>query len=207
MKSIEIKGFSREGLGKKDSRKLRSEGKVPCVLYGGEQPIHFVAEAGDFRHVIYTPKVFLIDLDVDGKTYKAIMQDVQYHPVEEQILHVDFLKIDENKPVKIEVPIKVEGYAKGMRSGGKLKVNLRRLKVKALAKDLPDAIKIDITKLGLGDSFKVGQLSLENIEFLNSKSVPVVSVVITRAARAAMGVAPLAEEDEAEETTTEAAGE
>jgi large subunit ribosomal protein L25 len=168
-------------------------------LYGGEKPIHFFADSGDFRHVIYTPKVFLIDLDIDGTTYKAIMQDVQFHPVEEQTLHIDFLKINDDKPVKIEVPIKVEGYAKGMRSGGKLKVNLRRLKVKALAKDLPDAINIDITKLGLGDSFKVGQLSLDNIEFLNSKSVPVVSIVITRAARAAMGALPVEEEAEGTE--------
>lgn len=199
MKSIEIKGFKRESLGKKDSKKLRNEGKVPCVLYGNDEPIHFYAEAGDFRDLIYTPKVYLIDVDIDGTAYKAIMQDVQFHPVEEQILHVDFLLITDDKPVKIEVPIKVEGYAKGMRSGGKLKTNLRRLKVKALAKDLPDFIKIDITKLGLGDSVKVGQLELENIEFLNSKSVPVVSVVITRAARAAMGSGGAADEEEAEE--------
>lgn len=201
MKSIEIKGFKRESLGKKDSKKLRNEGKVPCVLYGNAEPIHFYAEAGDFRDLIYTPKVYLIDVDVDGTVYKAIMQDVQFHPVEEQILHVDFLLITDDKPVKIEVPIKVEGYAKGMRSGGKLKTNLRRLKVKALAKDLPDFIKIDITNLGLGDSVKVGQLELENIEFLNSKSVPVVSVVITRAARAALGGGAAADEEEAEEAT------
>ena len=205
MNSIEIKGFKREGLGKKDSKKLRNEGKVPCVLYGGEEPIHFYAEAGDFRHLIYTPKVYLIDVDIDGTVYKAVMQDVQFHPVEEQILHVDFLKIVEDKPVKIEVPIKAEGYAKGMRTGGKLKVNLRYLKVKALAKDLPDFIKIDITDLALGDSFKVGQLKLDNIEFLNSKSVPVVSIVITRAARAALGTgdASLAEEEEEAPTASE----
>lgn len=202
MKSIEIKGFLREGLGKKDSKKLRNEGKVPCVLYGGDEPIHFFAEAGDFRKVVYTPKVYLIDLDIDGTPYKAIMQDVQFHPVDEQILHVDFLKITEDKPVKIEVPILVEGYAKGMRTGGKLKVNLRRLRVKALAKDLPDTIKIDITNLEIGDSFKVGQLELDNIEFLNSKSVPVVSIVITRAARAALGGGVVVE-DEAKAGATE----
>lgn len=203
MKSIEIKGQVREGLGKKESKKLRNEGKVPCVLYGNEEPIHFFAEAGDFRPLVYTPNVYLIKLEIDGTVYDAIMQDIQFHPVEDKILHVDFLKTTEDKPVKIEVPIKVTGYAKGMRSGGKLKVNLRRLRVKALAKDLPDTISIDITKLGLGDSFKVGSLELDNIEFLNSKSVPVVSVVITRAARAAMGTAPIAEEEDAEETSTE----
>ncbi|WP_299579915.1 50S ribosomal protein L25/general stress protein Ctc [uncultured Sunxiuqinia sp.] len=205
MKSIEIKGQVREGLGKKESKKLRNEGKVPCVLYGGEAPIHFVADAGDFRPLIYTPNVYLIDVEIDGTVYKAIMQDVQFHPVNDQILHVDFLRTSEDKPVKIEVPIKVEGYAKGMRSGGKLKTNLRRLRVKALPKDLPDTITIDITNLGLGDSFKVGQLDVENIEFLNSKSVPVVSIIITRAARAAMGAAAAAgaDEDETEEATEE----
>ena len=136
--------------------------------------------------------------------YKAIMQDVQFHPVDDQVLHVDFLKTTDEKPVKIEVPIKVSGYAKGMKTGGKLKVNLRRLKVKALAKDLPDTIKIDITDLELGDSFKVGTLEMENIQFLNNKSVPVVSIVITRAARAALGLAPLPE-DEPEEVETEGA--
>ncbi|MGQ7869378.1 50S ribosomal protein L25/general stress protein Ctc [Sunxiuqinia sp. sy24] len=198
MKSIEIKGQLREGLGKKESKKLRNEGKVPCVLYGGDAPIHFVAEEGDFRSLIYTPNVYLIDLEIDGTVYKSIMQDVQFHPVNDQVLHVDFLKTAEDKPVKVEVPIKVEGYAKGMRSGGKLKTNLRRLRIKALPKDLPDTISIDITKLGLGDSFKVGQLELDNIEFLNGKSVPVVSIIITRAARAAMGAAVAVTDDEEE---------
>ena len=200
MKSIDIKGQVREGLGKKESKKLRNEGKVPCVLYGGEKPIHFFATAGDFRPLVYSPDVYLINLEINGEVHSAIMQDVQFHPVEEQILHVDFLKTTEEKPVKIEVPIKVTGYAKGMRSGGKLKVNLRRLRVKALAKDLPDVINVDITKLGLGDSVKVGELELENIEFLNSKSVPVVSVIITRAARAAMGTAVAGNDDEEEAT-------
>ena len=187
MKSFAIKGTAREVVGKKDAKKLRAEDKVPCVLYGGEEPIHFCAEAGAFRKVIYTPSVFLIDLDIDGTTYKAIMQDVQFHPVDEQILHIDFLKIDEDKPVKIDVPVKVSGYAVGMRSGGKLKVNLRRLRVKALAKDLPDNIEVDITNLEIGQSFKVGELESDKLEFLNSKSVPVVTIMITRAARAAAG--------------------
>ncbi len=197
MKSFAIKGAAREAVGKKDAKKLRSESKVPCVLYGGEEPIHFCAEEGAFRKVVYTPNVYLIDLDVDGTIYKAIIQDIQFHPVKEQILHIDFLKIEEDKPVKIEVPIKVSGYAIGMRSGGKLKVNLRRLKVKALAKDLPDNIEIKIDDLELGQSFKVGELESDKLEFLNSKSVPVVSIVITRAAKAAAG-------DEIAEEGTEA---
>lgn len=204
MKSVEIKGYSREGLGKKESKKLRNEGKVPCVLYGTEDPVHFYAGEGDFRKVIYSPNVYLIDLEIEGVVRKAIVQDIQFHPVKEQVLHVDFLSISDDKSVKIEVPIEVEGYAAGMRSGGKLKVNLRRLKVKALAKDLPDSIKIDITELELGDSFKVSQLELDNIEFLNSKSLPVVAIVVTRAARAAQGTEEEGTETAAAEETTEA---
>ncbi|MEN6456603.1 MAG: 50S ribosomal protein L25/general stress protein Ctc [Prolixibacteraceae bacterium] len=185
MKSVEIIGSKRAALGKKETKKLRAAELVPCVLYGGEAPIHFQTNAAEFRKVIYTPNVYLIDLNIDGTTYKAIMQDIQFHPVEEQILHCDFLKVTDEKPIKIEVPVKVEGYAIGMRAGGKLKVNLRRLKVKGLAKYIPDTISINIDELDLGQSVKVGQLNVENLEFLNSKSVPVASIIMTRAARAA----------------------
>lgn len=185
MKSVEIIGSKRAALGKKETKKLRAADLVPCVLYGGEAPIHFQTEAAEFRKIIYTPNVYLIDLNIDGTIYKALMQDVQFHPVEEQILHCDFLKITDEKPIKIEVPVKVEGYAIGMRSGGKMKLNLRRLKVKGLAKNIPDTISINIDELDLGQSIKVGQLQVENLEFLNSKAVPVVSIIMTRAARAA----------------------
>ena len=137
MKAVEIKGSLRASLGKKNAKELRAEEKVPCVLYGGEEPIHFQANASEFRKVVYTPNVYLIDLNIDGAIHKAIIQDIQFHPVEEQILHIDFLQISDEKPVKIEVPVKVEGYAKGMRSGGKMKLNLRRLKVKGLVKEYP----------------------------------------------------------------------
>jgi large subunit ribosomal protein L25 len=185
MKSVEIVGSKRAALGKKETKKLRAAELVPCVLYGGEEPIHFQTDAAEFRKIIYTPNVYLIDLNIDGTTYKALMQDVQFHPVKEQILHCDFLKIADEKPIKIEVPVKVEGYAIGMRSGGKMKLNLRRLKVKGLAKNIPDTISINIDELDLGQSIKVEQLQVENLEFLNSKSVPVVSIIMTRAARAA----------------------
>ncbi|MGV8137763.1 MAG: 50S ribosomal protein L25/general stress protein Ctc [Mangrovibacterium sp.] len=185
MKSVEIIGSKRAALGKKETKKLRAAELVPCVLYGGEAPIHFQTNAAEFRKIVYTPNVYLIDLNIDGTTYKAIMQDIQFHPVEEQILHCDFLKVTDEKPIKIEVPVKVEGYAIGMRAGGKLKVNLRRLKVKGLAKYIPDTISINIDELDLGQSVKVGQLNVENLEFLNSKSVPVASIIMTRAARAA----------------------
>ena len=192
MKSVAISGELRAAIGKKDSKKLRAEEKVPCVLYGGEEPIHFQADAAEFRKVVYTPNVYLVNLTVDGKEHTAVMQDIQWHAVEEQILHVDFLKVDASKPIKIEVPVKVEGYAKGMRAGGKMKLNLRRLKVKGLAADLPDSIKLNIDNLELGQSIKVGQISVDNLEILNSKSIPVVTIMITRAARAAMNAAAAA---------------
>ncbi len=192
MKSVAITGELRTAIGKKDSKKLRAEEKVPCVLYGGEEPIHFQADVAEFRKVVYTPNVYLVNLTIAGKEYTAIMQDIQWHPVEEQLLHVDFLAIDETKPVKVEVPIKVAGYAKGMRAGGKMKLNLRRLKVKALAKDLPDSITLNIDDLELGQSIKVGQIEVENMEILNSKSIPAVTIMITRAARAAMNAAAAA---------------
>lgn len=186
MKSVEVNGSKRTALGKKDTKKLRTENKVPCVLYGGEEPVHFYADAAEFRKVIYTGNVYLIDLNIDGARQKAIMQDIQFHPVEELILHCDFLKIEEDKPIKIEIPVKVEGYAKGERAGGKKKLNLRRLKVKGLAQDIPDTISINVEDLDLGQSVKVGQLQFDKLEFLNSKSVPVITIVVTRAARAAM---------------------
>lgn len=210
MKSVVIKGEVRNSLGKKDAKKLRAAEKAPAVLYGGEETIHFSVDFSELRQLIYTPSVYLIDLDLDGKTYKAIMQDIQWHPVEEQVLHVDFLMIGDDRPVKIEVPIKVSGHAKGIKAGGKLNTNLRRLKVKALATDLPDAIEIDVTKLGLGQSIKVADLKVDNVEFLDPKSNVVVSVAITRAARSAAGTAAVEDDEEAattEDNATEASEE
>ncbi|NOY95740.1 MAG: 50S ribosomal protein L25/general stress protein Ctc [Chlorobi bacterium] len=197
MKSVVIKGKQREAVGKKDTKKLRSEGNVPCVLYGGDKPIHFYAPFNEFRKIVYTPSVYLLDVDIDGKVYKAIMQDIQWHPVEEQILHIDFLIVRDDKPIKIEIPVQTNGLAKGIKQGGKLKSNLRKLKVKAFAKDLPDTIEINVEDLALGDSVKVEDLSFKNIEFLDNKSNVVVSVNITRAAMAAMTT------DETEEEGTE----
>jgi len=203
MKLVAIKGELRTSLGKKDSKKLRAEEKAPAVLYGGETPIHFAVDFAEMRQLIYTPNVFLIDLNIDGKSYKAIMQDIQWHSVEEMILHVDFLQIAEDKPIKIDIPVKITGHAKGIRVGGKLNINLRRLKVKALATDLPDTIDIDVTKLGLGQSIKVANLKSDKVEFLDQKSNVIVSVAMTRAARSAAGATLAVADDEEEEETSE----
>jgi len=185
MKSISIKATKRPVVGKKEAKRLRSEGLVPGVLYGGEEPIHFQAPEKEFKSLIYTPNVYLVNLDIDGTVYQSIIQDTQFHPVEEQLMHVDFLQTSDDKMVKVEIPVKTEGFAKGIRKGGKLKLNLRTLKVKALVKHLPDTININVDDLDLGQSYKVGSLQRENLEFLNAKAVPVVTIMITRAARAA----------------------
>ncbi|MFY9150632.1 MAG: 50S ribosomal protein L25/general stress protein Ctc [Prolixibacteraceae bacterium] len=185
MKSIAIKCTKREVVGKKEAKRLRSEDLVPGVLYGGEEPIHFYAPEKEFKSIIYTPNAYLVNLDIDGAVYQSIIQDKQFHPVEERLLHVDFLRTSETKKVKMEIPVKVEGFAKGIRKGGKLKLNLRTLKVKAFVKDLPDNIAINVDDLDLGQSYKVASLERENLEFLNAKAVPVVTIMITRAARAA----------------------
>jgi large subunit ribosomal protein L25 len=197
MKTVVVKGQKRNSLGKKEAKQLRSQELVPSVLYGAGEPIHFAVPFSEMRQLVYTPGVFLVDVDIEGTIYTAIMQDVQWHAVEEQILHVDFLKIEEGKKIKIDLPVKITGLAKGIKAGGKLKLNLRRLKVKALAKDLPDTIDINVTKLGIGQSIKVGDLTLKNIEILDKKSNVVVAVTITRAAKGAVG-AVIEEEDEVE---------
>ena len=201
MKTVVIKGQKRETVGKKEAKKLRAQEIVPAVLYGGEEVIHFAIPFSELRSLIYTPNVYLINLDIEGETYPAIMQDIQWHPVEEQVLHVDFFKIEADKPIKIEVPVTVSGHAKGIQEGGKLSKNLRRLKVKALAKDLPDTINIDVTELSIGQSIKVGEVEAGNLELLDTKSNVIVAVTITRAAKSAAG------DDDTEGEEAEAEGE
>jgi large subunit ribosomal protein L25 len=198
MKSLKIAGQKRENLGKKEAKKLREQGLVPGVLYGKDEVTHLAVPFSDLRPFVYTPDVYIIDLEIDGEVVKAMIQDVQWHPVDEQILHIDFLKIEADKPVKIGVPVKMVGTAKGIKAGGKLKVNMRKLRVKALAENLPDAIEIDITKLGIGDSIKVGELQRENLEFLDNKSNLIVGVISTRVAKSAMSLPEDEEEEGAE---------
>jgi large subunit ribosomal protein L25 len=185
MKSLEINGKVREVTGKKDSKKLRNEMLVPCVLYGGEENIHFCAPFSEFRSLVYTPEVFVVNLNIDGKIHQSILQDMQWHPVEEQLVHADFLLINDSKPVKVELPVSIVGTAKGIKVGGKLKVNLRKIKVKGLVKNLPDAIKVDVTELDLSQNIKVGDLNIPGVQFLAVKSDVIATVTITRAAKAA----------------------
>ena len=203
MKSLKIEGQKREGLGKKEAKKLREQGQVPGVLYGKDEVFHLTVPVSELMQFVYTPNVFLIDLEINGETHKAKIQDVQWHPVEEQILHIDFLKVEDDKPVKIGIPVKLVGMAKGIKAGGKLKTNMRKLRVKALAESLPDFIEIDVTKLGIGDSIKVDELKRENLEFLDNKSNLIVGVVSTRVAKSAVPLPEDEEEAEGEEAGSE----
>jgi large subunit ribosomal protein L25 len=199
MKSIELKGDIRTSIGKKDSNRLRSEDKTPCVLYGGKENVHFSVEKQRLKKLVYTPNIYLVDLEIDGAKHKAILKDLQFHPVTDEILHIDFLEIFDDKQVEISIPVSLNGLAEGVKAGGKLQVLNRKLIVKALPKDLPDTLEIDVTKLALGKSIKVGDVSFENIEMLNSKNTVIASVKLTRAAKGMAGGEGEVVEGEAEE--------
>ncbi len=189
MKIVSMSGSLRENVGKKDAKMNRKNGKVPCVLYGGKDQFHFLADEKDFKDIIFTPEVCFIDLDINGKKYKATLQDVQYHPVSDNILHVDFLQIIEDKPIIMSIPIKVIGTSPGILRGGKMVVKMRKLKVKGLASVLPDDIKIDISPLDIDDFVKVNNLEIEGVEFLNVKSSIVLIIKPTRGVEAAEATA------------------
>jgi large subunit ribosomal protein L25 len=189
MKTFELKGAVRTDLGKKASKAERVSESVPCVLYGGAENVHFTATASDLRKLIYSPEVFVVDLTVDGKACKAIMKALQFQPVTDKVLHIDFLEVSDKKPVVVEIPVKLEGLAEGVKAGGKLALEMRKLKVKGLYTQIPENIVIDVTPLGLGKSVQVGAVAVENMEILNAKNAVVCQVKLTRAARGAAAAA------------------
>jgi len=180
MKTVSMSGSPRENVGKKDAKKHRAEGKVPCVLYGGKEEVHFVVNEKDFGPVLFTPYAHLISLSIGKKEYQTILQDVQYHPVTDKILHVDFLEILPGKPVVVTVPIRIEGTSEGVLRGGKLVKKFRKLKVKALPEFLPDEIKVNITNLDINQSIKVGDLAIDKVQILDPANNVVVTVMSTR---------------------------
>ena len=196
MKTITIEAQRRTELGKKSTRDLRKMDHVPCVLYGGPEVIHFHAQDLDFRHIVYSPTAFLIELKIDGKVHKAVLQDLQFHPVTDQLYHMDFVEVFDDKPVTVELPIHVVGSSIGIKNGGKSRQRRRVLKVRGLVKDLPEYLEMDITHVDIGDSLKVGDLSYENLEVLDPPRAMIHSVVSSRVAMKGMEI----EEPEAEET-------
>jgi large subunit ribosomal protein L25 len=185
MKAISLSGSARSNVGKTDAKALRKEGKVPCVLYGGKEQIHFSALEADFKPLLFTPDVHTIELNIDGNAYNAILQEVQYHPIKDSLLHADFLAVSEEKPVVIAIPVKVSGNSVGVRAGGKLTIKVRKLKVRGQINNLPDAIEVDISNLEIGQSIKIRDIKNDKLQFLDAPNVAVLSVNATRASRSA----------------------
>ncbi len=210
MKKFELKAEARQDLGKKAVKALRNAGKIPAVINGGklvELPYSGALEAGeklveldekrgmittditvnaeDVRKLIYTPDIFEIDLELNGKIRKAVMKDIAFQPVKDTVLHIDFLEVYPDKPIVMEVPVKIEGHAEGVKAGGKLQLSMRKLKVKAVYSEIPEQLVINVDSLGLGQSLAVGDLHFEGLELMNAKNAVVCAVQLTRAARGA----------------------
>lgn len=185
MKSIAIKASVRTEIGKKAAKSLRSTGMVPGIVYGTGEPKMIEISAKALKSIVHTPNVYIIDLDVDGTKHQTILKDLQFHPVSDEVEHVDFLEISETKPVTIAVPTKTTGTSKGVLAGGKLTVGKRKLKVKAIPSKLPDFIEVDITNVGIGGIVKVQDLNVDGLDFLDPKNEVVVAVKATRATAAA----------------------
>ncbi len=181
MKSITIKGSQRESVGKVATKALRNAGKVPCVLYGGDKALHFSSEEKAFKSLVYTPEVFTAKIELEnGEKFNAILQDIQFHPVSDKILHVDFYQLSDDKEITMEIPVHLIGTAPGVVAGGNLRFPNRKLKVKALPADLPDFINADISKLEIGDKVFVTELQNDNYSLIHPDNTVVVQVRISR---------------------------
>ena len=180
MKSITIKGSKRESVGKVATKALRNDGMVPCVIYGGDKPIHFSAEEKAFKNLVYTPNVYTASIDVDGQKIPAILQDIQFHPVSDRILHVDFYQLFDDKEITMNIPVKLVGKSKGVAIGGALRHNLRKMRVKALPANLPDFIEADITELEIGNKLYVTELKNDKYSILHPDNTVVAQVRMSR---------------------------
>ena len=184
MKTIELKAVKRADFGKKAAKAFRREGLIPCVIYGGSEEIAFTVDAKEVKPEIYTPNSYIVELNIDGKVEKAVMREVQFHPVREQILHIDFYRVQEGKPVAISIPVRLSGTAEGVKVGGKLALSARKLMVKAMVDQLPDEIVVDVTPLQVGQTIFVGDLKQDNLTFVTPATTAVCAVRVTRASRA-----------------------
>lgn len=189
MKVTEIVGYNRANLGRQSAQELRSQGMVPAVLYGGTEQISFYAPAYLFRPLVNTPDAYEVKLNIEGKEYSAILQDKQFHPVNDILVHADFLEITPEKVIKIAVPIRLVGTAIGQKQGGKLVQTLMKLRVQGQVKSIPEVIEVDVTQLGLGKAVKVKAVSIEGLTILDSEANPIASVTIPRALRGTLNAA------------------
>ena len=197
MKTVAVNGTLRTELGKKGAGSVRRGELVPCVMYGGEEVIHFSATLGDLRHLVYTPDFKTAEVKVEGKSYRAILKEVQFHPVTDAVVHADFLRLIDGHPIKVELPVRFVGVAPGVKAGGKLLQLLRRVLVKATPENLIEELQVDVSKVQLGQSLRIRDIQLEKgIEILMSPSVPVVMIEIPRALRSATTLAEKTGEEE-----------
>ena len=180
MKSITIKGSQRESVGKVATKALRNAGQVPCVIYGGDKVLHFSADAKEFKNLVYTPNVYTAKIELDGKTYEAILQDIQFHPIHDKITHVDFYELQADKEISMNIPVNLVGNSKGVIAGGALRHNLRKLKVKAIPANLPDFIDADITELQIGNKLYVSTLRNDQYQILHNDNTVVAQVRMSR---------------------------
>ncbi len=199
MKTVEIIGYRRANLGKSDAQKVRDEGMVPCVLYGGNEQVHFIAPMILFRDLVYTNEAHFVHVNIEGEEAQAILQEVQFHPVSEIILHADFLRISNDRKIKMQIPVRLVGQAPGVAKGGALVRKRAALKVYGFAKDMPDHIDIDVSSLDFHHAIKVGDMKIDKLEFLDPKAAAIAAVEVPRAAKmaaeeaAAAAAAPAAE--------------
>ena len=185
MKTIQVKAVKRENYGKKAAKAVRREGQIPAVLYGGGETVSFSVDPREIKPLIYTPNSYIVDLEIDGKTEKAVLRDVQFHPIRGEILHMDFYRVQPGKPVAISIPVRLTGNAEGVKIGGKLVLSARKLTVSAQLDKLPDELVIDVTPLGVGKTIFVGDLNFDGVKFLTPATTAVCAVRVTRASRGA----------------------
>jgi len=207
MKSFELKASPRKNLGKKDAKVLRRNKQVPCVMYGGKENLHFSAPISEFKNLVYTNHVYVVEVNIEGTVHKAVMKEIQFHPVSDVLNHIDFVEVNSDKPIVIGLPVEITGNSVGIRAGGKLRQRKKYIKVKGMINDLPDSITIDISELNIGQSVLAGDLKFEKFEILEPHHTLVVGVVSSRIAKgmeegvtegAAAAVAPVAEGAQAE---------
>ena len=183
MKTVSLSGSLRENVGKKDTKALRMAEMVPCVMYGsGEEQVHFATAEKNFKKILFTPETYIIEFDVNGKIYKTILQDIQYHPVTDRVLHADFLIVKDDQPITVTLPVALEGSAAGVMRGGKLKKGVRKVKVCGLIKDLPDYIKVNISNVNINEAIKVKDLNIENVTPVTPGYTVIVAVNMARGA-------------------------
>jgi len=180
MKSVSISAEKRVDLGKKEAKSIRAAGKVPCVVYGGEEVLHFAATEVAFNNLVYTPNVYTVAIDIEGNTVNALIKDIQFHPVTDRIIHVDFIELTPGKEVNTEIPVVIKGNAIGVRNGGKLRKSLRKLSVRSTPENLPDAITLDISDMKIGEKIYVRDIDADKFDILTSGNAVVVAVKTAR---------------------------